>query len=103
MIKSFENRGSGARFAYIVGNIVSIFSISLVIFVFSLIIYLTHASWDISEKTGERVEMTPKIYINMIHSVTGYCLGVCFSALFTEKLIHNLAEELPLVVNLSED
>ena len=37
MIKSFETRGNGAKFAFIIGNIITLFSVCLYTLAFSLI------------------------------------------------------------------
>jgi len=86
MFTTFEDKGKGTKFAYLVGNCVSLFSLSLVFLIFNLFIYFTHMTWNVDSETGEKMLMTIKMFENMTHSIIGYSLGICFASLFYREI-----------------
>ena len=60
---------------------------SLVFFVFTLLIYITHITWYVDPETGERLQMTIKMFENMTHSLVAYGLGICYSSLFYREVM----------------
>ena len=86
MFTTFEEKGDGAKFAYLIGNWISLFSMSLVFLVFTLFIYITHITWNVDPETGEKLLMTIKMFENMTHSVIGYGTGICYASLFYREV-----------------
>lgn len=69
-------------YSFLVSSVIATFGLSLMFLTLSSVFYANHNLWNRDGETGEYLPLTPKMYQNLVHSVLGFGVGICFAALY---------------------